>query len=91
MVRGGTMQRDDAQIAILSLLEMRDPDKTICPSEAARALAKARGAPDDWRADMASAHAAARKLAQEGMVTPMQGGKAVAAPEGAYRIARADP
>ena len=45
------MQRSEAETAILELLEDRVPDKTICPSEAARVLAKARGAADAWRED----------------------------------------
>ena len=86
------MPRDAAETAILDLLAARDAGKTICPSEAARALAIARGNPDDWRADMDRAHAAARALASEGAVRLMQGGAAVAEPEGAYRIGhRGDP
>ena len=84
------MQRSEAEIAILEMLEDRDADKTICPSEAARVLAKARGAADAWRADMDRAHAAARTLASEGTVTLMQRGEAVEAPVGAYRIRRRD-
>ena len=34
----GAPDQADAERAILDLLEQRDPGKTICPSEAARAL-----------------------------------------------------
>lgn len=76
-----------AHNAILQLLAQRDTGKTICPSEAARALASERGAPDDWRAEMEHVHAAARELATQGAVSLTQSGDAVAEPTGAYRIA----
>ena len=82
------MRSDPAEAAILTLLRARAPDATICPSEAARTLAKARGAPEDWRADMNRAHDAARRLAEEGAVTLRQGGEVVETPKGAYRIGR---
>ena len=77
----------DAETAILDLLQARGEGKTICPSEAARALARARNLPDDWREDMDDAHAEARKLAGQGAVRLMQGGEEVEDPVGAYRIA----
>ena len=85
------MRSDPAEAAILTLLQRRAPDATICPSEAARSLAKARDAPDDWRADMDRAHDAARRLADKGAVTLRQGGKVVETPKGAYRIGRPNP
>ena len=77
----------DAETAILDLLQARGVGKTICPSEAARAVAKARNVPDDWREDMDDTHAAARKLAGQGAVRLFQGGEEVGDPVGAYRIA----
>ena len=77
----------DAETAILDLLQARGEGKTICPSEAARALARARNLPDYWREDMDNAHAAARKLAGQGAVRLLQGGEEVEDPVGAYRIA----
>ena len=84
------MRSDPAEAAILTLLQARAPDATICPSEAARILASAREAPDNWRADMDRAHEAARRLADEGAVILRQGGEAVEEPKGAYRIGRRD-
>lgn len=76
----------EAKAAILTLLARRGAGKTICPSEAARALAAARGAPDSWREDMAAVHKAARLLAREGRVAIRQGGAAIEEAVGAYRI-----
>ena len=76
-----------AQAAILALLEQRAAHTTICPSEAARQMAGDRGDPDGWRGDMPAVHAAARELAGAGRVRLTQGGKPVADPVGAYRIA----
>ena len=85
------MSSDPVEAAILTLLQARAPDATICPSEAARTLAEARNAPNDWRADMDRAHDAARRLADEGAVTLRQGGEVVETPKGAYRIGRPNP
>jgi len=59
------------EAAILGLLEARGGG-TICPSEAAR-----RVRPDDWRPLMEAARRAARRLAAEGRVEVMQGGRVV--------------
>ena len=48
----------DLERAILELLAQRDAGATICPSEAARAVA-----PDDWRPLMQPARDAASNLA----------------------------
>jgi len=61
---------------ILALLHARGRDKTICPSEAARAVA----ASDDrsqWEPLMEPARAAARRLVSSGAVHITQGGHAV--------------
>lgn len=59
------------EAAILALLEARDRG-TICPSEAAR-----RVRPDDWRPLMEPTRRAARRLAAEGRVEVVQGGRVV--------------
>jgi hypothetical protein len=54
--------------AILELAEARGPAKSICPSEAARAV----GA-DEWRDLMEPARAVARELAARGLVAVTSG------------------
>jgi hypothetical protein len=65
--------RTAARDAILELLEQRDPGKTICPSEAARALAGDEG----FREEMDTVRAAAWELADEGAIEVTQHGEAV--------------
>ncbi|MEM1184464.1 MAG: DUF2256 and DUF3253 domain-containing protein [Planctomycetota bacterium] len=60
------------EAAILELLDARGPGKTICPSEAARAVD-----PDDWRPLMEPARSAARRLIAQGRVVILQKGKPV--------------
>jgi hypothetical protein len=62
----------DLQHAILELLSRRAPEATICPSEAARAVA-----PDDWRPLMEPARDAAARLAASGRLEVLQGGREV--------------
>jgi hypothetical protein len=62
-----------ARSAILELLEQRDPGKTICPSEAARALA----GDDAFRDEMDTVRAAAWELADEGAIEVTQHGEPV--------------
>ncbi|MCQ8185374.1 DUF3253 domain-containing protein [Parvularcula maris] len=57
---------------ILQLLAERGEGKSICPSEAARALA-----PEDWRPLMDEVRAAGRMLAEEGRIEVTQGGEPV--------------
>jgi hypothetical protein len=68
------MQVDDEQIrdAIAGLLQKREPSSTICPSEAARALA-----PKAWRPLMDRVRAVAVAMAKEGALEIRQGGTAV--------------
>ncbi|GHH28057.1 DUF3253 domain-containing protein [Lentzea cavernae] len=54
--------------AILDLLAARGPAKSICPSEAARAVGD-----DGWRDLMEPARAVARELAAHGRVVVTQG------------------
>jgi hypothetical protein len=67
------MAPDDPRTAILDLLAERDPGKTICPSDAARALA----GDADFRPYMDPVREAAAKLADEGRVAITQKGKPV--------------
>jgi hypothetical protein len=65
--------------SILDLLEDRAATATICPSEAARAVAasdEGSGA-DEWRALMEPARRAARRLVDAGEVEIVQGGRVV--------------
>ncbi len=55
--------------AILRMARERGPSKSICPSDAARAVGG-----DKWRDHMEQARAAARELAKKGEVEVTQGG-----------------
>lgn len=59
--------------AILALLGERDPGASICPSEAARAVAVG----DGWREQMEPARRAARRLAHRGAIRITQGQRVV--------------
>jgi hypothetical protein len=69
---------------ILGLLEQRAEGRTICPSEAARALA------DDWRPLMEPVREAAYGLADEGRLEVTQRGEVVdgRTARGAIRLRR---
>ncbi len=75
---GGTDQATGSALeaAILRLLAERGAGKTICPSEAARAVGGEadRGA---WEALMEPARAAARRLVAAGKIAITQGGQVV--------------
>ena len=57
---------------IVTMARERGPSKSICPSDAARAVGG-----DDWRDLMDDARAAARDLARDGEVEITQGGDVV--------------
>ena len=87
--RGHTPGASDTALeaAILSLLAERGRDKTICPSEAAKAV----GGKDtrrDWEGLMEPARAAARRLVAAGRIVITQGGRVVDAStaKGAIRL-----
>jgi hypothetical protein len=63
----------ELEAAILDLLDQRAGGATICPSEAARAVA----GDDDWHELMEPARAAARRLVAAGRVEITQGGRVV--------------
>ena len=66
-------ERAEAERAILGLLAQRDPGKTICPSDAARAI----GGDDGFRPLMPVVRDAARKLVAEGRIEVTQRGEVV--------------
>lgn len=68
-----------------TLLRHRDPDKTICPSDAARAIGG-----EGWRDVMDAARAVAAKLHGDGVLEVRQGGQRVdpARAKGPIRLAR---
>ena len=78
----------DARTAVLTLLDARAADATICPNEAARVLATAAGAAEDWRAAMPQVHAAVDALVAEGRVALSWQGAAMPERSGPYRIRR---
>jgi hypothetical protein len=76
------------EASILGLLEQRAADKTICPSEAARAVAADAGT--EWRDLMEPARRAARRLVDAGEVEITQAGHVVdpSSVKGPIRIRR---
>jgi hypothetical protein len=66
------MSEQRLRTAILDLTRGRGPAKSICPSDAARAVGG-----DDWRDLMEQARAVARDLARTGDVEITQGGDVV--------------
>ncbi len=71
---------------ILRQAVARGPDKSLCPSEVARALAGA-GDDDPWRPLMGSVREAALRLAAEGRIEILRKGKPVP-PEGVRGVIR---
>ena len=63
-------RRDRLAAAVLALATQRGPEKTICPSDAARAVAG-----EDWRSAMDLARQVARQLAGDGTVELLQRGR----------------
>lgn len=74
----------EAERAILDLLAKRDPGKTICPSDAARAL----GGDDGFRPLMPVVREAAARLVDAGEIEVTQSGEVVdlATARGAIRL-----
>lgn len=72
---------EDLEQSILDLLDRRAPGATICPSEAARAVAADAGR-EDWRSLMDLARAAGRRLADQGQIQVTQKGQVVDAATG---------
>ncbi len=79
------------EVQILELLAQRDPEKTICPSEAARAVSGAGDQSDEaWRDLMEPARRAASRLVDAGEIVVTQRGKVVdpVAANGPIRLGR---
>lgn len=76
----------DLESAILQLARSRGPDKSICPSDAAKAVGERRGL--DWHGLMQPARRAAVRLALEGRAVILRKGRPVdpAGFKGVYRI-----
>ncbi|MCU0889646.1 MAG: DUF3253 domain-containing protein [Rubritepida sp.] len=74
--------RDALRAEILRLTALRGPEKSICPSEVARALA-----PEDWRRHMTAVRAAAAELSAAGAVQILRKGKPIA-PEAMHGVIR---
>lgn len=64
---------ESAEQAILDLIAARGPEKTICPSDAARALA----GEEDFRPYMEPVREVAAQLAREGRIEVTQKGEPV--------------
>ena len=80
------------EASILTLTAARGPDKSICPSEVARALWS--GPPGDgWQSLMTPVRAAAVRLARAGQVDILRKGQPVdpAAVKGVIRLRQARP
>ena len=78
------MNRDTITAEILRLTALRGPEKSICPTDVARALA-----PENWRPWLTPVRQAAASLAGEGRLRILRKGKAVAPDEmrGVIRLA----
>jgi len=73
----------EARDAVLSLLDERQPGRTICPSEAARKLNT-----EAWRDEMDRVHHAVDRLVAEGVVMLSWKGEPLTRRQGPYRIGR---
>jgi hypothetical protein len=80
------MNSDPAEQAILDVLATRGATKSICPTDAARALA-GNPADDKWRAKLSPIRLAAQRLARAGKIEILRKGKPVA-PEDAKGVIR---
>lgn len=63
---------EDVERAIVALLERRGDGRTICPSDAARALGG-----EDWRALLGPVRERARAMVASGRLEVTQGGRVV--------------
>jgi hypothetical protein len=79
-----------ARSTILALLAWRSAGSTVCPSEAARALAAAAGT-EDWRGEMPAVHSAVDDMVKDGLVRLSWKGAALPLRTGPYRIGRSEP
>jgi hypothetical protein len=77
---------DPAEQAILALCQARGAGKSICPTEAARALAGNPG-DDSWRSRLSPVRLAAVRLAKAGRIEILRKGKPIA-PENIHGVIR---
>lgn len=77
------MSKDTIESAILALVEQRGAGKSICPSEAARAVW-----PEDWQNRMRQVRNVAVGLARKGEISILRKGKPVDPDDfkGVYRL-----
>jgi hypothetical protein len=77
------MNKDTIESAILALVEQRGAGKSICPSEAARAVW-----PEDWQNRMRQVRNVAVGLARKGEIAILRKGKPVDPDDfkGVYRL-----
>ncbi|MFN3835624.1 MAG: DUF3253 domain-containing protein [Glycocaulis sp.] len=77
------MSKDTIETAILTLVEQRGAGKSICPSEAARAVW-----PEEWQKRMREVRAVAMGLARKGQISILRKGKPVDPEDfkGVYRL-----
>ncbi|MEO1329866.1 MAG: DUF3253 domain-containing protein [Pseudomonadota bacterium] len=87
-LRRSPPDREAIAAEILALVAARGPGKSICPSEAARALD-----PDDWRRLMGAVRAEAAALARSGRLTILRKGRPIDpdAMRGVVRLALPPP
>ncbi len=67
-----TISADVIRVALLDLVAQRGPDKTICPSEVARALNA-----ENWRSLMPVVREVGQQLVAEGHIVVTQKGQVV--------------
>ena len=79
------MDENQCKKAIITLLEKRADDTTICPSEVARSLAQTIRSPE-WRGLMSVVHTAVDDLITEGVVQITWKGKPLDQRVGTYLI-----
>jgi hypothetical protein len=78
----GPVTPDDIRAEILRQTAARGPEKSICPSEVARALGG-----EDWRRHMTAVRGVAATLSAEGAVDILRKGKPVP-PEAMHGVIR---
>lgn len=78
----GALTREALSAEILRQTAERGPEKSICPSEVARALD-----PEGWRRHMHAVRVAAAALAGEGRIEILRKGKPIA-PEAMHGVIR---
>jgi hypothetical protein len=76
---------ENAEAMVLGFVASR-PDRTTCPSEVARSLAKDHNAPLEWRKFMPTVHEAVDVLTARGEITLTWKSVAMTGRAGPYRI-----